>query len=224
MRFRAYLPFIAIVCLVVFAAPDAGFAQFGVRRGRDRSGSPNAAQQSMNCEQVAAQSRGAMSVESCKQMDAMRTAMTAAANDPSAQRPGDDKMTCDQIVAEIKQQRMPTTDAGKLAAAQTATGDYQKKNAEQQKEAEAIAAKESAELSAATRFAPTNAAGAAAAARVEAEQKATNERMSAEMAPVFNRMFGANIALTSDFVTQIAANPRLARLAQFAVDKHCSVQ
>src|SRR5262249_15592463 len=51
----------------------------------------------MDCEQMATISRGSVTVESCKQMMAAGNAYNAALNDPRASKPGDDKMTCDQI-------------------------------------------------------------------------------------------------------------------------------
>ena|SRR5215831_12500858 len=71
------------------------------KRNRSKSGAPPP---DMNCEQMSASSRGAISVEACKQMMAAQQAYTAAASDPSASRPGDDKLTCEQIAAEMKQQ------------------------------------------------------------------------------------------------------------------------
>jgi len=78
----------------------------------------------MNCEQMSASSRGAISVEACKQMMAAQQAYSAAASDPTASRPGDDKLTCEQIAAEMKQQPLTPPDKAKVAEAQAATDDF----------------------------------------------------------------------------------------------------
>ena len=49
----------------------------------------------MSCEQMAAASHGSVTVEACKQMMGAQQAMEAAASDPKAVRPGDDKMIGD---------------------------------------------------------------------------------------------------------------------------------
>jgi hypothetical protein len=172
---------------------------------------------------MAAQTHGTISVESCKQMLGAQQTLTAAANDPSAARPGDENMTCDQIAAEMKQQQF-TADKTKLADAQTAMTDFQKKTAEQQKEAAALVAKETAEESLVSKVVPVNAVAAAEAKRVEAEQREMNERMAKESKPLAEKAIGTNAALISDVANKMAANPRMARLAQLAMTKQCKGQ
>lgn len=190
---------------------------------RNRAGSKNGAPPPvMNCEQMSASSRGAISVEACKQMMAAQHAYTAAASDPNAARPGDDKMTCDQIAAEIKQQPLTSPDKATVAEAQAATDDFKTTAEKQQKEATALAVKETAEESLLSRLAPTNAVAAAEAKRIEEEQKKQNERMTKEQAPKAERMFNSFGDLTGDIGKQMAANPRLARLYQLATQKRCT--
>ena len=175
----------------------------------------------MNCEQMSASSRGAISVEACKQMMAAQQAYTAA-SDPSASRPGDDKLTCEQIAAEMKQQPLTPPDKAKVAEAQAATDDFKTTAERQQKEATELAVKQAAEESVVSRFVPVNAVGAAESKRIEEEQKKQNERMTKEQAPKAERVFNSLGDLTGDIGKQIAANPRLARLYQLATQKRCT--
>jgi hypothetical protein len=193
-------------------------------RGNNASGSPQGGPPAnFSCEDMAAQTRGTISVESCKQMLGAQQKLTAAANDPSAARPGDENMTCDQIAAEMKQQQF-SADKTKLADAQTAMTDFQNKTAEQQKEVAALVAKETAEQSLLSTVVPVNAVAAAEAKRVEQEQRETNERMAKESKPLAEKAIGTNAALVSDVADKMAANPRMARLAQLAMTKKCKGQ
>ena len=189
-----------------------------------QSRSRNSPPPNINCEQMAAQSRGTISVEACSQMMSVQQAFAAALSDPNASRPGDDKMTCDQIVAEFKQQQITPPDTAKVAEAQSASDDLKKTIAQEQKEGAAMVLKESAEESVLSRLSPTNATNAAAAKRIEAEHKAANERMAKEQAPKAERMINAFGNLTADMGKQLSANPRLARLYQLANQKRCDMQ
>jgi len=205
--------------------PAPGESSDKRRRGKESAAQQAALPSTMDCEQMSASSHGVISVAACKQMMGAQQAYAAAAADPAASRPGDDKMTCDQIVAEMKQQSITAPDKARTAEAQAATTDLQETLARQQKEAEAMVAKESAEMAAASVLGTvSNAAAAKAAEKVAAEQKAANERMTKEQAPKAERAFDANAALMNDMGQQAAANPRLARLVQLATQKSCKGQ
>ena len=180
----------------------------------------------MSCEQMAAISRGTITVETCKQFMAMQQAKDAALADPSASRPGDDKMTCDQIAAEIKQQHFTTPDKAKVAEAQAATADMQKTIAKQKAEIEAKAIKDSAEELAKTpvRMFEPNAVAAADARMKEAENQAMKERLEAESKPKAERQVTASANMMTDVTKQLSDNPRLARLMELANQKRCKVQ
>jgi hypothetical protein len=180
----------------------------------------------IDCEQMAAISRGTITVESCRQMMSAQKARDAALADPRASRPGDDKMTCDQIAGEIKQQPIKTPDAAQVAEAQAAAADVQKTLAKQQAEATATAAKDTAEELAKTpeRLFEPNAVAAARAKRKEAEQRAQGERMAAEMKPKAEREVTAAANLVGDFGKQLEDNPRLAKLFEMATQKHCQLR
>lgn len=176
----------------------------------------------MTCEQMSAASHGAVSVEACKQMMAAQQTFTAAASDPGASRPGDDKMTCEQIAAEMKQQPFTAPDQAKVTEAQTAAGDFQKQIDKDQKEATALVLKETAEESLVSRLVPVNAVAAAETKRIQAEQDALNQKLAKETQPKAERTFNALGDLTGDVTKQIAANPRLAVLYQLSTRKRCT--
>lgn len=209
------------------APPSPADGSGGGSRRANRTISPNAGPPpTMNCEQMAANSHGAVTVEACKQMMGAQQAYTAAAADPSASRPGDDKMGCDQIAAEIKQQPFTPADKGKLVEAQTASSDVQKTLAQDQKEMTALAAKQSAEELARTPLSQLepNALAAKEQEKRDAEQKAQRDRMEAEMKPKAERQMTSTADLMSDVGKQISDNPRLARLMQLALQKGCKVR
>jgi hypothetical protein len=146
-----------------------------------------------------------------------------AASDPSGSRPGDDKMTCDQIVAEMKQQQFTKPDQAKVTEAQAANDALMKKTAEAQAEGNALAAKQSAENVASTvadQFLP-NAVQAARAKEQQREQDALNAKLEKETAPLADRSTAATASLVSDVGQQVASNPRLAKLIQMATAKKC---
>ena len=177
----------------------------------------------MSCEQIAAASHGSVTVEACKQMMRAQQALDAA-SDPTAARPGDDKMTCDQIAAEMKQQPITPPDQARVTEAQAATADFKTTADKEQKEVTALIVKETAEQSLVSKLVPVNAAGAAETKRIEAEQKATNERIAKEMTPKAERMVSASADLIGDVGKQMSANPRMARLFQLATQKQCKMR
>ncbi len=217
-------PRLAAVMLATLMA-SSSFAQSagnGSTGKKDRGRQPQPS--SMNCEQISASSHGTITVEACKQMMGMQQAYQAAAADPSASRPGDDKMTCDQIAAEMKQQTFTRPDQAKVTEAQQATTDLKTNIDKQGKEAQAEIAKETAESSVVSKLAPVNAAANAENKRIEAAQKRINERAEKELTPKAERAFTANAGLMADAGKQLTENPRLARLFQMATQKQCKIQ
>jgi hypothetical protein len=195
----------------------------GGRRGRNGKGSANTAPPpNMNCEQMAAAAHGSISVEACKQMMGAQAAYVAAANDPTASRPGDDKMNCDQIVAEVKQQQFTAPDKAKLAEAQAASTDMQQTLAKQQKEVTEKALAENAALLASdASLGGLTGATTRLAEKFDAENKAMGERMAKESAPKVERTTNATGEIVADMGKQLTENPRLARLMQMASAKKC---
>ena len=186
-------------------------------------GSRNAAPPSnMTCEQMSAASHGSVSVEACKQMMAAQQAFTAASSDPSASRPDDNKMTCEQIAAEMKQQPLTAPDHAKVTEAQTSLDDLQQQIDKDKKEGTALVIKETAEESLVSRLVPVNAVAAAETKRIQAEQDALNQKLAKETQPKVERSFNALGDLTGEVTKQIGANPRLARLYQLSTQKRCT--
>jgi hypothetical protein len=220
---QKHLKFAASILAFTFASLCAHAQTDNSSKDNKRKKSQNATPPStMTCEQMSAASHGSVSVEACKQMMAAQQAYTSAASDPSASRPGDDKMTCEQIAAEMKQQPFTAPDQAKVTEAQTAAGDLQKQIDKDKAEGTALVAKETAEESLVSRVVPVNAVAAAEAKRIQAEQDTLNQKIAKETQPKFERTFNALGGLTEDVTKQIAANPRLARLYQLSTQKHCT--
>ena len=225
------LPLLLLAVVAYHATPVLSAQSGSNNRGKTSQnnrgkGTNNAQPTTMDCEQMAAASRGSMSVESCKQMMASMQAYQTATADPSASRPGDDKMTCEQIIAEMKQQPITVPDQAKVAEAQQATDAMQKKLAEDQAEVDKIAAQQTAENLAshvADQFLPNSVLAAKAAAQ-QKQQDAAKEKMEKETAPVVERSTAATAGLATDMGQQLTTNPRMAKLVQMASAKHCKQQ
>ncbi len=220
LTFALSLLFLALVAS--YRATPAASAQSN-DRGKTSKPGKGSNTQPPDCEQMAKDSRGSISVDTCKQMMAAMQGYQNAASDPSASRPGDDKMTCDQILAEMKQQQFTKPDQAKVAEAQTANDALMKKTAESQAEANALAAKQSAENLASTvadQFLP-NAVLAAKAKEQQKEQDALKEKVEKETTPLAERSTAATASLVSDVGQQVASNPRLAKLIQMSSAKRC---
>jgi hypothetical protein len=185
----------------------------------------------IDCKQIANNPNAGMSYETCQQMLAAQQQYNASANDPSAARPGDEQMTCDQIKEELKQQTYTKPDAATVAQAQQAAAEHQKILAKQEAEATEISIRQTAEYKAAEAadlkadVATAGLAGQhateAVEAKHEAENKATGERMRAEQAPSAAKMTTATGDLAAGMTQQLQSNPRLARLMQLAQEKKC---
>jgi hypothetical protein len=212
-----------LLAVVGSHATPAASAQDDRGKTSKRGNASNTQAPPMDCEKMAKDSRGSVSVETCKQMMATMQAYQNATSDPSASRPGDDKMTCDQIVAEVKQQQFTKPDQAKVAQAQAANDALMKKTAENQAEGNALAAKQSAENLASTgvdQFLP-NSVLAARAKEQQKEQDALNAKVEKETTPLAERSTAATASLVGDVGQQVASNPRLAKLMQMASAKKC---
>jgi len=212
-----------LLLAVSYHATPAASPQNDRGKTSSKKGNGSNAQAPMDCEQMAKESRGSISVDTCKQMMATMQAYQNATSDPSASRPGDDKMTCDQIMAEVKQQQFTKPDQAKVADAQAANDALMKKTAENQAEANALAAKQSAEnlaSTAADQFLP-NSVLAARAREQQKEQDKLSAKAEKETVPLAERSTAATASLVSDVGQQVTSNPRLAKLMQMASAKKC---
>lgn len=186
---------------------------------------------SMDCAKLASMPNAPMTAEACEKFQGAQQAYNQAASDPSAQRPGDDQMTCSQITAELKQQQYAAQDKTKVAELTATTKEEQKII----KKEEAILAKRQAEAQTAVAAATvadtaTEVATAglvqgralnAVEKTLDAKDKAEKERVIREDLPTYQKMNSQTADLGSDFGQQLQANPRLGRLIQLADSKHC---
>jgi hypothetical protein len=184
-----------------------------------------------DCAKIASIPMAAMTEAQCNQMVNSQRVYQSAAADPTAQRDGDEQMTCEQISAELHQQTYTKPDAAHLAEFKASTQQEQAINAKQQAEGNAVIARQTAEVHAAsavdtaTEVATMGLVRGRAGQAVEAKQAAENEamrkRMAAERHPTDERMTASMTTMVGDVTQQLSANPRLARLMQLANDKHC---
>ena len=215
------------------AAPpsSSGTSMLGGLFGRHRAPPSQAPAATPDCAQIAAMPDAHVSLEACQKMMASQQAYNGALADPSASRPGDEQMSCDQIMAEMKQQQISAPDKAQAAEAQSAVKDEQAMLAKHQKEAAVQQAKDQARdnaASAADRATEMATMGVvsghalAAAEKVnDAEDKAMNRRMLDEAKPTDTRMLNSTAALATGAASQLSANPRLARLVQLANTHRC---
>lgn len=177
----------------------------------------------VDCKAMAAQTGGRMSQAQCEQQFGGYAAMLDAMNQPGGRRPGDEAMTCDEIVAELRATPAPGVSREHAAEGKAAADDYQARMARLQAEAAAAsAAQTGANVAAAAAGAVVgNAASGAAMASQAATQQAFNAKARAEIDPAVARMQAANVASMGDVTRMMQANPRLGRLVQLAGAKDC---
>ncbi|HWX81585.1 MAG TPA: hypothetical protein VNZ02_15890 [Steroidobacteraceae bacterium] len=186
---------------------------------------------SMDCAKLASMPNAPMSVEACEKLQGTQQAYNQAASDPSAQRPGDEQMSCAQITAELKQQQYTAQDKTKVAELGATTKEQQqiihkeevilaKRQAEAQTAvAAATAADTATEL--ATGGLVSGHALNAVEKTLDAQDKVEKERVMREDLPTTQKMISQTAGLGADFGQQLQANPRLGRLMQLADSKHC---
>jgi hypothetical protein len=186
---------------------------------------------SMDCAKLAGMPNAPTSLEACEKLQGTQQAYNQAASDPSAQRPGDEQMTCSQITAELRQQQYTAPDKTKVAELDGTLKEQQKIIHKE----EAILAKRQAEAQAAvaaataadtaTELATGGLVSGHALNAVEktldAQDRVEKERVMREDLPTTQKMISQTAGLGADFGQQLQANPRLARLMQLADSKHC---
>ncbi|HYM35796.1 MAG TPA: hypothetical protein VET48_10400 [Steroidobacteraceae bacterium] len=184
-----------------------------------------------DCSQIANMPNSPITKEACEKMMNAQKSYDAARNDPSASRPGDEQMSCEQIIAELHQQTYIVPDKAKVADLQATAKTEQTTVFKQQAEINAIAAKQSAEIAAASsvdRVAEAatmgvvrpNSAGKLAE-KFQKENKVTGERMAQERKPTETKLFNSTADLTTDTTQQLSSNPRMAKLVQLAQARKC---
>jgi hypothetical protein len=223
-------------------APDAGRAGntsrwqglFGARDKRASIAPTTAAPTTggmPDCAQIASMPNAPISFEACQKMASARQAYDRAAADPSASRPGDEQMSCDQIKSEMRQQQYTAPDKATVATTTAAATNEQALLNKHIAEQNAVMAEEQAKVDAgvaadrATELATgglvhTNAASAAAQA-AQARARVVGKRQADERRPTEQKMIGGVADLGVDAAKQLTSNPRLARLMQLAQSRGC---
>lgn len=189
--------------------------------------SPADAQQGANpgtldCRMLAGIPNAPMTVETCERRMAAQAEMMTAMETPGGERAGDDRMTCEAIVAELKTINVSGVSATNAAEGAAAAGDVMAIMQRAQAEAMGTMAIQTARSAAAAAI-PGNVAGHAAATANMAEQKAMQDRVAAQMNPARDRLATANTNAMGDLVKAMRANPRFARLVKLAGERNCSV-
>ena len=210
---------------------SSGTSMLGGLFGRHKAPATPAAASTPDCAQIAANPDAHISLDACQKMAASQQAYNNAASDPNAARPGDEQMSCDQIMAEMKQQQISAPDKAQAAEAQSAVKDEQKMLAKHTAEAAAQQARDQARVDAASavdRATEMSTMGLvsghalAAAEKVNsAEDRAMGRRMADESKPTDTRMMNSTADLATGAASQLSANPRLARLVQLANTHRC---
>jgi hypothetical protein len=184
-----------------------------------------------DCAQIARMPNAPISLEACQKMAGAQQAYDRALADPSASRPGDEQMSCEQILAELRQQQISAPDKAKAAATTAAATKEQALLAKHIAEDNAIMAEEQAKVDAAAAadqavgmatggIVRTNAASAAAEA-AQARINVVGKRQAEERRPTEQKLLGGVADLGMDAAQQLATNPRLGRLLQLAQSHGC---
>lgn len=178
-----------------------------------------------DCAQIANMPNAPVSFEACQKMASAQQAYNRAMADPSAARPGDEQMSCDQILAELRQQQVSAPDKATAAAATAAATNEQALLKKHMAESTAIMAEEQAKVDAAAAVdratgGLTNTAGAAAEA-AQARAKVVGKRQAEERRPTEQKLIGGVADLGVGAAQQLTSNPRLARLMQLAQAHSC---
>lgn len=141
----------------------------------------------------------------------------------SATRPGDESMSCEAIIAEMRALQVRGVSAENRAEAQAAGSAMQGELDRQQAAAAAQMAAQTATTAAASAAAAAGAQGADQA--LLAQQMAAQAQAqanAARMQPYRERTTAANAAALGDLQASIQSNPRFGRLISLAGAKGCS--
>ncbi len=186
---------------------------------RPASSDLSSAAAALDCEALAKQPSPAMTVETCRAQQAAYGGLGQAVNTPGGERPGDESMTCAQIIAEMQSSHFagvsPETAQAGVVAGQQLQDTYQRRMAM----AGTMSAQHMGE-SMAVAGAP-NAVQGAVMYKQTAEQQALARDAAAEMQPARTRAMMANAASANELATNLQANPRFARLMQLVLQKNC---
>lgn len=176
----------------------------------------------LDCKMLAGIPNAPMTVEGCERMMASHMELMSALATPGGERPGDDALTCAQIVDEMKTLEVTGVSAANAAEGKAASESVMAIVQRAQAEGMALGAAGTARTAAAAAV-PGNVAGGAAATANLAEQQALSNKTAAELAPARDRMNASVGNAMGDLAKSMRENPRFARLMQLTVQRNCSV-
>lgn len=180
----------------------------------------------LDCSQLAAMPNAPMTRAQCEQANAMHRQMLEAMSAPGGERPGDDQLTCAQIVEELKSLRVTGVSAQTGAEAAAAGRDLKATQERLQGETAALAASQGAKTAAAAGASAAGVPGVSGAvsAANAAEAAAFSARASGEMRPARDRATAAVVNAQGELMQSMRANPRFGRLIRLTQERQCQVQ
>jgi hypothetical protein len=141
----------------------------------------------------------------------------------SAARPGDEQMSCEAIIAEMRTLQVSGVSAQNAAEAQAAGQALRSEMDRQQTAAAGQMAAGTAATAAASAAAAAGAQGANQALLAnQVAAQAQAQANAARMAPMRDRATAANAAAMTDLMASIQSNPRFGRLIGLAGARGCS--
>lgn len=186
---------------------------------------PQGGMPTLDCSQLAAMPNAPMSVAQCEQQNTVMRQMLEAMNAPGGERPGDDTLTCAQIIAELKSLSVPGVSAHNRAEAAAAGRDLKATTDRVAGETAGLAASQGAKTAAAAVAggAGVPAVSGAVASANAAEAAAFSARATAEVRPAQQRTTAAIAASQTDLTQAMRANPRFGRLIRLTQERQCQV-
>jgi hypothetical protein len=216
-----------MVSIAIIVSVGAAQAQLFGPRPEPRTLGPNAMPENMDpamCDQLASMPNAPMSAEACRSMMGMAQGMKAGASDPTAMRPGDESMSCEQIMTEMRASGSPMVSQSTAEQAKTSSEATMALMEKQNAEAKAFMARQMAIGIGAGALGMVPGGGIAASAIMAGQQAQTQafaEKQQIEAAPVRAQQNQAITAITTEVGQGMQNNPRFARLSQLIADKNC---
>lgn len=173
-----------------------------------------------DCQMLARMPNAPMTVQTCEQRMAVHQDLMDALEAPGGARPGDERMTCEAIAAEMRTLKVNGVSAANAAEGEAAARDARSIMQRAMTEGMGMMGGQTARTAAAAAV-PGNAAGHAAAMANQAEQKALQDRTAAQMGPARERLDAATTRSTAELVKAMRANPRFARLLKLGGERNC---
>lgn len=181
----------------------------------------------IDCQALTARPGAPMTLEQCQARTAGHAELMQAMNQPGGERPGDDALTCEQVIAELRTVATPGVSRANGIESAAAGKQLQDATNSQMAKAGALASAQKARSAAGAGLdlaTGSNVAGGAAAAQNAAETAALQRQAQAEVGAARSRVDRANANSRADLASTLRANPRMARLIDLAGRKNCTVQ